>query len=548
MLVGPLGAAELARWSSAADLLDSACGHAGASRWALACAARASSSTADNPAVGSVEALALEEHGGYREAVLAFSLPALAAGLPPEPWARYGEALGPMLDVLEGLDRLDRGDSASHAIRTIIAMLRRGCEASGLLTAAAGSRGEEGRADEVQAWLAHEDRIARLAACWSADLVPRARESLPPDHEHLAIELLGEIDDAFSRHLARLRFLGMALSYVGRGPCWAPASARRALDAALEVLRSTATWPGSWEVRRGFAHEPGTLVGSWFIRGFILRALDAIGEPVGGAIRDLLDEGDPSGLRWYGAWRGIPPDSDSLGLALDLATRVDDYPRERIDGWIEPLLASLPGSRLTPTWLTLGPDGPTYDGRITYQGNECTTVRLALTLGLLRHDPARFADLVEVNLADAIERCGPDGLSGVFFYDAALTDLLFLRVADEAAATIPTRALRQGLARARDAVIARIRTCQRLDGGWGTPQRTALRLSGLSLSGGRSADVARALRYLDETQRPDGTWAPEPFYLMPGKTGAAAWHQGPELTTAICALGIAKALAAGGFA
>jgi hypothetical protein len=548
MLVGPHGAAQLARWSSAADILDSACGHADASRWALACAARASSSTTDNPAVGSAEAPALEEHGGYREAVLAFSLPALAAGLPPEPWARYGEALGPMLDVLEGLDRLDRGGPMSHAIPLIITMLRHGCEASGLLTAAAGSRGEEDRADEVQAWLARKDTAAWLAACWKDELVPRARRSLPPDHERLALELLDEMDEAFSRHLARLRFLDMALSCTGGVPSWTPASARDALGAALEALRSTADWPGSWEVRRGFAHEPGTLVGSWFIRGFILRALDTIGEPVGAAIRDLLDEGDPSGLRWYGAWRGIPPDADSLGLALDLATRVDGYPRERIDGWLEPLLASLPESGLTPTWLTLCPGGPTYDGRITYQGNDCTAVRLALTLGLLCSDPARFADLVEVNLGSAIESCGPEGISGAFFYDAATTDTLFLRVADVATATIPTRAIRQGLARARDAVIARIRARQRLDGGWGTPQRTALRLSGLSLSGWHPADAARALRTLDETQRPDGTWAPEPFYLMPGKRDAAAWHQGPELTTAICAVAIAEALAAGGLA
>ena len=80
---------------------------------------------------------------------------------------------------------------------------------------------------------------------------------------------------------------------------------------------------------------------------------------------------------------------------------------------------------------------------------------------------------------------------------------------------------------------------QGADGGWGGPQATALTLQLVCGRGASRLAVLRALRYLSERQRPDGSWGPEPLFWTLGKAPLPTHpHEGPELTTSLCAAGL----------
>jgi hypothetical protein len=461
-----------------------------------------------------------------------------------------------MIELLEALGLLLLDETSPEAeveLTPLIALsletarADRDQRALAMLLALSGAGGQPHRRLELLSLVSSGTEVDHIVCFWMETLAPQARRELELSPRPPADEFLEDLQPCFSWYTSYLRIMGMGLEHRAASreatSPWLAEGAREDVDAALAFLERTSDWYGSWEVQdRGVAGSGELLVGSWFHRGFILRELHSMGEPLDDAIAALLDEAPPEGLRWYGLWRGIPPDADSLGLALDLASRIEVSPA-RVERWLDPLFASLPQNRVTTTWFDRDSSGPTMDdGEPTYRGNECTSVRLALLLGMVRYDATRFGELIEANLRDLLERRGPEGFRGVYFYGGEYTDALFVELARSCLAEPELRldpSLHLDLERALDVVGERAHDSQRLDGGWGSPQRTAFRLRA---SFGPRADQLRAIRYLCETQRPDGSWSAEPFYLMPGKADSVAWHLGRELTTAICARSIAAAL------
>lgn len=511
---------------------------------------------AANPPVGPARGAEarLAEGAEAREAAAALSAPALVAGLDPEPWIRLGVAVAAPAALLAGLGRLWLDPALAVYAEGGIPRDLAAAVPSFVETWAGGPE-LEARADRIRRELSSDGAASRLGTSFEAGLT-RAREAAAGATDGAGSgtevaaggEVVAQILDGLERAFAWLRSYA-AFWGLGRRTL-EPSPAARDLVACLDLARrfllETADWPGSWEVRRcGLAGSEETLVGSWFHRGFVLRALARMGEPCSSRIGALLAEGDPAGLRWFGAFRGIPPDADSLGLALELAS-LDDVVVDpgRVEGWLGPLVASLDEAGLPRTWFVRGPDGPTQDEPAhLYLGDECTAVRLALARGLLLYAAGRFGDLAERTVDAVLASAGPEGLGGVFFYSAAYAEDLLARLGEAAEERRPGSALASALRAAVEVARAGAAAAQRLDGGWGGPQETAWRLSLLARAGTDAEDLLRAVGFLVETQRPDGSWAAEPFYVMPGVGRAPAWHLGPAMTTAVCAEALATARA-----
>lgn len=339
---------------------------------------------------------------------------------------------------------------------------------------------------------------------------------------------------------------------------------QRSRDAAHAFLTRPGALRATWELQRwGVAEHTEPLGSRWFQEGLVLQCLHEAGLDQGARIQALLAE-LPHELRWYapldpdgrptlerGFWHGIPPDSDSLGLVLQLAATAGGLDPDRAQAWIAYLVASLEPDGRIPTWFYTAPDGgPSIEGpQWEYASNDCATARVTVLTGLLRYpdggpEPALRERILTDNarIVDQSFRSG----AGDFYYSAAFSELCFVRLVQAWRTLRPGDPLARQLEGTAATLVDAMLDSQAGDGGWGDPLATACRLEALARWGRGGNAQQRARRYLVERQRPDGAWPPAPFYLMPGKTLAhIQYHSGFEYTTALSLRALAASCTAG---
>ncbi len=462
------------------------------------------------------------------------------------PLARAGHALSDWRSALDGLAAACRFHDATlgHWLRTdgfddvaqdpaLSVLVAHPEHGPPLRRALAGRLDCQRRVLEVQAAIGRSGPRALLLEAFEALLGPLATRDEP-----WWTALIDGLRDSHAFVWRGADFRLMILDFAPPAETWSRDLARRDLDAALAWLADEPSWRRSWEVQRfGVGETTETLSCAYFHQAVIRLSLHEAGVDQSSALAGLLAELPGDVLRWYGPeWDGIPPDADSLGILLEAASHVSEPPHDKLARWRAWCRASLGGDGLTVSWFYEGPEGrhreaPSYE----FPGQDCTTVRLHVLLGLLAMD--LDPDLVAALLPAVSEALAGPAPHGDHYYTLAYTRALFLRLA-----TRTSDAEVQAVARQlRDRWVSE----QAPDGGWGSPQDTALAVEGLALFGAPGGALTRGLRYLGEHQRPDGSWAAQPFYRMPGKSNdREAWYQGQAFTTALCARALAHGLAA----
>ncbi|WP_437579212.1 hypothetical protein [Sorangium sp. So ce887] len=556
----------LARGALAARLLARHADEARARRWLLDLAELAEASWRRNPVVagaGPDAAAGRADAAASREVVALWTAIALVAGDDLAPARRFAEAVAEPLALLDGLVRLwldpAAPDLAAPTLTPLLALWLRGADlAPPLLRALSGERASPVRRREIHGLLATRPYRAALAARMRGTLAsareaaassPRSR----PTERGLA-EAQRELVDALGE---RLRFFEGLMSFrdlLDAGAALGPSrpqgdrapreDASADLQAAVAFLVEAAPWSESWEVQRfGVLGSRERPIGHWFVRATILKALIEIGE-VGRDVRAdaaaLLDEIPAGELRYFGAFRDLPPDADDLSIMLELVAETGAA-RDRAETWVEVMLTNVGEDGVVPTWFYRGPAGPTTPGA-AWAGDDCAAVRLNLLAGLLSFDAERFARLIDANVRRVLDGASEGGIEGACFYDASYTDLAFLRFARLYRERAGEARWATEVAAVEAATLSRMLGAQRLDGGFGTPLRTAACLEGAAMTS--SPDplmVERGLRYLGEHQLVDGSWPAEPLYRVPMKHGREGHHHGRALTTALCARGFAAA-------
>ena len=499
---------------------------------------------------------------GVRDVVALWSAPALIIGDDLAPWTRFGVAVAEPIGLLHALVRLwldpGAGDLRDAAFTPLVALWLSEPSLRGpLLAAYAGERESPVRRFAIHSLLASaafREALSRRAA----HLIVSARAALTGPRLFVVVaDFLDALEERFRFFDALMAFRALVKSSEGQamrqelsiGSTDLPLESVRApleeaeldLRMANAFLRESAPWSGSWEVQRagvfGSKEQP---VGQWFARGTILQVLLEMGHDVRVDIAALLDEIPAGELRYFGSWRGIPPDADDLGLMLQLASATGAV--DRAETWIAVMLANVKDDGIVPTWFHRDPAGrPTTSSGREWGGDDCSAVRLSLLAGLLSFDARRFELLIQKNTERILERASSGALEGTFYYDDAFASLAFLRFARLHRERAIDRSLSGAIGSVEAAIRARAAASQRLDGGWGSPQRTAMYLEGAAMAAAHPLLLGRGMRYLGEHQLVDGSWPAEPFFRTPLKWGRTGHHQGREISTALCARSLSAA-------
>jgi hypothetical protein len=471
---------------------------------------------------------------------LLWGLCALAYGHEPQPWIRFAAATAELLALFQGLlDLVDDTVSVDMPPPRLAALLR-ACRddrsaTDALLDGCAGSLGHPDRQIALRLAATNPAVLEQLGASRER-LVADARAMLPDVGAETGVAFLAALLEGFSELSGALWMRGLMLRATPT-PALAAASGQVSVSAAVDYLALTRPWASAWDVHRFYPQGADCLlVGRWFIEGVILLALAEVGRDDPSAEIAALFERVPEGdARYFPEWSGMPPDADSLSVLMQLATWAPSPQRARIDGWIAVCEASVGPDASVPTWFLQGPNGRTTPRAGPFLGDECTGVTLSFLLGALCHDGERFASLFRRNLQLILER-GCE--AGCLHYTREFATHLFLRLI-HALRSHPSPQLAAltgelGLDSLAIDRCAELRASQRIDGGWGSPQATALTLEGLIHWDPASPCIARAVTYLIHTQGPDGAWPAEPLYITPGKFGGMVPFSAKPLTTALC--------------
>ena len=464
-----------------------------------------------------------------------------------EDWERFVETVSPSVQMTASAAAWWLADAAPDRLDWLTCWTLKQPELrEAMLLASAGCWDAPERQLELQRVPA--EALDRLDALWltaAEGARETARRGASPADSALTLRFLDALSASWRTVHSTALFRRLAASALASS--WSPDVLQRDADAAAAWLLDEPEFRRAWEVQRwGVADHPGTLVGNQYIRGLILSALHEAGYDQTERALALLAElplDEPP--RYYGDWRGIPPDADSLGLFLALGARFGGLTDAQVARWLASLRASLDEDGGIRTWLYRSPDGPTTDNpEQRWVGDDCPAVRLLALTGLVDWGAARDIDWaadwgidIQENTEAAVERLD-DGL----YYGERYGHLLLARLASaceraDSPLAIPLREQSRAFA-------AAITDAQALDGGWGSPQDTAFALETLALFGDDPVALLRGLRYLSERQYPDGSWQMDDFFIMPAKPPTPHVHyRSAEVTTALCLRALAAARA-----
>ncbi|MDI1483922.1 hypothetical protein [Polyangium sp. y55x31] len=371
-------------------------------------------------------------------------------------------------------------------------------------------------------------RVRGHAEALAADVPRGATGQAAEALAALAGALLGSI----SRGLSSARFISLM-----------PNAARpdeeltRAIRLTRDALVADTALREAWEIQRwgGFCEEPR--LARLFPVGVCLLALDAAGVDVSARMIPLLGRREPDGYRYYEGYTGIAPDSDLLGLALQMAVRCPERDRLVAElSWpIEVLVRNVGEDGCLPVWLEQHLREPLPEGSPRWEGHVCVAVAVNACLGLVEAEiplPEGFFDRV---LAWITRTWDAEGMRAVYFYGAPYTRLLFARLARVVDRVPGDPAPRRQLHAIVTRIEAEISSSVADDGGWGSPLATACHLEVLATSPRRTNfDPFPAVTYLASRQGYDGYWPWEPFFCCPGKDGAPAAFGARAVTSAVC--------------
>jgi hypothetical protein len=311
----------------------------------------------------------------------------------------------------------------------------------------------------------------------------------------------------------------------------------RALRIGRTALLEDPRFREAWEVQRWGEWCAEPRIARLFPVGICLLALAGMGEEVGAAAAELLStERSADGFRYYGRWRGIPPDADDLGLALQLLPLAADTAglRRSFEWPVELLLRNTEPNGWINTYLEKDLLEPTTADGPDWLRWRCSAVGINALIGLLRAD----WPLPEGYLARVLERLlvvlRSEGLASATLYPACYVRLLLARLERALESKPCPVSARSTLATILESIERELRVTRRLDGGWGSPMATACHLSVLALRRTRDFDPVPSVLYLCARQEPDGMWAREPFFHGPGVDDAPFDYATRPVTTALC--------------
>ncbi|MFO0627366.1 MAG: hypothetical protein U0325_17275 [Polyangiales bacterium] len=451
-----------------------------------------------------VPAIAREKSGSEFAAFLGGA--ADLAGAPPRAWARFGRALGEVLQIVSDFDDLITHDARDLAAARPSAALRPpGLDAAARYRAHARAIGGRRSAQFARAHL------------WSGRGDERLAEALAPSLAALQEQAAHPFLEALSGHVHALVRQRKAMLRGGdpRAAHTVPlATAMRPVLAAAASFLDDAVSSGALDevCRHGLFGAPevrGDIFGPLFLSSLRVESA-ALRVAIHGALR----RHDADGWRYYPGRDEIPPDADDNGLALQAWAGLDAQARalaspDAVARAAELLRRNRRADGLFWTWMA---PTPTERASIAtrWAGERCLVSSAQALLGLWRATTASDQDeaLRGLQTLCAALRDAPPPSA---FYPPTCVDALALPIALELAADLAVADAPWCVA-AREATVRRICARRRSDSSFGTTLETALAARALVCAAARvEAPEAIALALI-AAQAADGGFPADPLF------------------------------------
>lgn len=343
--------------------------------------------------------------------------------------------------------------------------------------------------------------------------------------------------EAVERKTKSLAFFGLA-----KPPSLAK-ELDRSIDLAVAALLDDPDLRESWEVQRWGGPFPRTCVARVFPVGLCMLALATASIDISSTTRALLSLRCVDGYRYFEGFDGIPPDTDLLGIVLQLVSRIPfDAELATSLVWpVELIVKNTHADGEIPVWLEQHLREPTPKDAPHWQGARCLAVAANCVIGLLEAGVAVPEGFVDRAVGWIVRTWRKDGMRAVFFYDLPYTQLVLARLLEVGAPRLQDPSVHDELEAIVNDAEASILASRQWDGGFGSVLQTACNLAVLSIRTISPFDPWPTIAFLASRQTHDGLWSAEPLYPVPGKDHAPAAHGARPITTALCLYALARA-------
>jgi len=486
---------------------------------------------------GPVDPLAIARGKSGAELAAFFAGPALLAGQDHQPWHRFGEAFGALVQVLtDAFDLFLDHDSDDWATAKPTLAIRHGlahpqhAQALALLLAGdrtAADRRTLGRWHLVQAGAGA--RLAEATAGLESEMIA-AEVALdrPPALAAIREEIVGwctsvvealaeyiqdaaPLADAPARELAECR--AAARQFLATDPL---------LEEATEVHRHGLF--GAQEVRGGL-----------FGRAVALDALAGEGLADGGAAARAaaFALADVDGWRYYPGHLALPTDADCVGVMMQLAAGTPEarHPAHRKGEALLLRPDNQDADGLFYTWLADPPRAERAAIDAIWAGEVCPGAAANALLGLWRRDPGRLVGVVRPRaLALARRLQGPEAPHSAFYGPVGVDYMAGRALSTLASALELSPTERSLLATTQADITRRLLDRERISGHFGDVLETAL--AGWLLGRwGALRHPSSVVRALVDAQEADGGYPAARFYrTVPHPV--TVWYGSRVVTTA----------------
>lgn len=306
----------------------------------------------------------------------------------------------------------------------------------------------------------------------------------------------------------------------------------QSLRMAEGYLLADPNFQESYEVNRGGLEGLEEARGIIFPLSFITYLLLENGHDLGQNVDKIFSKMEQLGYRYYENM-AVAPDTDEAGILLRLFkySQNKEQHRQQLERPLQWLKANiLPGGSIPAFWNTTDID---ILERMVVWENYCLTAEINTLLGLIAFDWSRFQPLVEESALGVFGRYLTSDFGTVAYYDLRYTLWQTLTLLRE----LQSKTTNSHLTNLIDQAHIKLTERLILEVGRGaeTPQQAAFLIMAC-LDGRHGAHLDPTwITFLQKTQRYDGSWDNEPFFITCDRDGLPGnWYSSRTMTTAFC--------------
>ncbi len=303
-------------------------------------------------------------------------------------------------------------------------------------------------------------------------------------------------------------------------------------EMALGYLLADPNFTESIEINRGGLESLTEAKGIVFPLSFITYLLLENGHNLTDKVDYIFQKMEQLGYRYYENM-AVAPDTDETAILLRLFkhSQNQEQHRQQLERPLQWLINNVqPDGTIPAFWDKV--DIEMLDRMVVWE-NYCLTAEINTLLGLIAYDWPRFQSLIEKSAAGVFGRYLNSDFGTVAYYDLLYTLWQALALVQQLSNRTADPTLKERLTQANEKLTTRL--ALEADRSAKTPQQAAFLIMACLDSQNESHINPDWLTLLHKTQRYDGSWDNEPFFITCDRDGFPGnWYSSRTMTTVFC--------------